>query len=167
MTFQQKCSSLSQIMILIYRNDYIFVFLSKMTMLYLWPKVSALCCFHVNLEKDMWIQKRLTTSLTSWLLLTSPFNSFHSASVSLHKLTVNSMHLIFIVYCASTTYSSWGRGVVLLNNIMTTILKKHNLLYETLYMFYIVIQNCILCVLNAIGWHLCQRQFWLSLQMSP
>ncbi len=42
--------------------------------------------------------------------LTLPFNSFHSASVSLHKLTVYSMHLMFMIYCASTKYSSWVGG---------------------------------------------------------
>ncbi len=71
-------------------------------------------------SQGFYITYRLTT--------TSPFNSFHSVSVSIHNLTVNIMHLIFIVYCASTTYSSWGRGVVLVDNILTTILEKHNLL---------------------------------------
>ncbi len=102
----------------------------------------------------------MTALLISWLLL-QPFNYFHSA-VSLHNLTVNSLHLMFIVDCASTTYSSLGKGVVLLNNIMTTILEKHNLFFIKPYMFYIVIQNCIICVLNSIMWHLCQRPFWLS-----
>ncbi len=39
----------------------------------------------------------------------------------------------------------------MLNNIMTTIPEKHNSLYYTQYMFYIEIQNCILCVLNVLA----------------